>query len=131
MLAWFRAAILLASFKRLTKVLERRRAHLDSRSLDKHQLSQASCIGNLVASAARHTPWQSLCLVQVLVVQRMLVKRGICGQIYLGACRGAETSTGHAGFSAHAWLQCGDVIVNGAAGHKNFTVVSVFSWAEN
>ncbi len=47
-------------------------------------------IGYLVAAAARYTPWQSRCLVQVLVTQRLLAKRNIPGQFYLGVRRGCE-----------------------------------------
>ena len=85
-------------------------------------------IGRLVAAASRITPWQSLCLTQVLVVQRLLASRDIPGQFYLGVRRGGELTDDPAGLSAHAWLQCGEDIVNGKAGHEEFTVVSAFSW---
>ncbi len=85
-------------------------------------------IGRLVATAARFTPWQSLCLTQVLVTQRLLAKRNIPGQFSLGVLRSRELTDDSSGLSAHAWLQCGDVIVNGVAGHERFTVVSNFSW---
>lgn len=87
-------------------------------------------IGYLVAAAARVTPWQSLCLIQVLVVQRLLATRGIPGQFYLGVRRGCELTDDPTGLSAHAWLQCGEHIVNGAVGHERFTVISTFSWGQ-
>jgi hypothetical protein len=92
------------------------------------QQDEAVMIGRLVAVAARFTPWQSRCLTQVLVAQRLLAKRNIPGQFQLGVQRDSDSIIDPAGFSAHAWLQCGDVIVNGAAGHERFTVVSSFSW---
>jgi Transglutaminase-like superfamily len=64
----------------------------------------------------------------VLVAQRLLARQHIPGQFYLGVRRGRERTDDPTGFSAHAWLQCGDVIVNGSAGHAQFTVVSTFSW---
>ena len=85
-------------------------------------------IGRLVTAASRITPWQSLCLTQVLVVQRLLARRDIPGQFYLGVRRGGELTDDPTGLSAHAWLQCGEDIVNGRAGHERFTVVSAFSW---
>lgn len=131
--AWFllgyvRAAILTVSFKRLASLLEHHRDVVTPAPVTPPQLHQATRLGYLVASAARYTPWQSRCLTQVLVVQRMLAKRGIPGQFYLGVRRGCELTDDPAGLSAHAWLQCGGVIVSGAAGHERFTVVSTFSW---
>jgi hypothetical protein len=128
LLGYTRAAILTVSFKRLAAPLERRRDAIGPPSLTPEQYYQASRIGWLVSAAARSTPWQSLCLSQVLVTQRLLAYRGIPGQLYLGVRRGCEQTGAPNGLSAHAWLQCGDQIVNGAAGHERFTVVSTFSW---
>ena len=69
-----------------------------------------------------------LCLVQVLVVQRLLAKRNIPGQFYLGVRRGVEDNKPKSSMAAHAWLQCDEDIVNGAAGHEHFAVVCAFSW---
>ena len=129
MLGWARAAILTVTFKRLCTGLQHHREVVAPSGVSKIQLQQASDIGKLVASAASVTPWQSLCLVQVLVVQKLLKNRKIPGQFYLGVRKGAEGEQDPLGMSAHAWLQCGDAIVSGAAGHQQFTVVSTFSWS--
>ena len=92
------------------------------------QLSMSGAGGGSIAAAARFTPWQSRCLIQVLAAQRLLAKRKIPGQFHLGVQRDSGSIVDPTGFSAHAWLQCGDVIVTGAAGHERFTVVSSFSW---
>jgi Transglutaminase-like superfamily len=133
--AWFllgytRAAILATSFKRLSASLDHHRESIKPPTITPQQLKTATNIGYLVSAAANHTPWQSLCLVQVLVTQRLLAKRNIPGQFYLGVRRGSEFTDDPTGLSAHAWLQCGDQIVNGAAGHEQFTVVSTFRWGE-
>ena len=128
LLGWMRAAILMTSFKRLTRSLEHHPQFPPSTGLHEQQLVRAGRIGKLVAVAARYTPWQSLCLVQVLVVQRLLAQHNIPGQFYLGVRRAAEVDADPVGLAAHAWLQCGEAIVNGAAGHELFTVVSTFSW---
>ena len=128
LLGWMRAAILMTSFKRLTRSLDRHPQLATVARLDEQQLDRADRIGKLVAIAARYTPWQSLCLVQVLVVQRLLAQQHIPGQFYLGVRRGSEVNADPVGLSAHAWLQCGDTIVSGAAGHELFTIVSAFSW---
>ena len=128
LLGYTRAAILTVSFKRLAAPLEHHRDTIAPALVTGQQRHHASRIGYLVSAAAHYTPWQSLCLTQVLVTQRLLAKRGIPGQFYLGVRRGCELTDDHTGLSAHAWLQCGDQIVNGAAGHERFTVVSTFRW---
>lgn len=128
MLGWYRAAVLLVSFKRLTANLQHHPLAMPPPALQPQLREEALAIGRLVAASGRVTPWQSLCLTQVLVVQRLLAARGIPGQFYLGVRRGCERTDDPTGLSAHAWLQCGDTIVNGRAGHEQFTVVSTFSW---
>lgn len=128
LLGWMRASILTTSFKHLARKLEHHQLPPPLLPATPAQQRIAHIIGQLVASAAKYTPWQSLCLAQVLVVQRFLAQRGIPGQFYLGVRRGCELTDDPTGLSAHAWLQCGDYIVNGATGHQRFTVVSTFSW---
>ena len=128
MLGWYRAGILLLSFKRLTRNLQHHAIPTLPVPLSEDQQHEALMIGRLVAAASRITPWQSLCLTQVLVVQRLLASRNIPGQFYLGVRRGCELTDDPTGLSAHAWLQCGEDIVNGRAGYERFTVLSTFSW---
>ena len=127
-LGWVRVAILTTSFKHLARKLEHHRLPLLPLPATPDQQRMAHIIGQLVSSAAKYTPWQSLCLAQVLVVQRLMAQRSIPGQFYLGVRRGCELTDDPTGLSAHAWLQCGDYIASGAAGHQQFTVVSTFSW---
>jgi Transglutaminase-like superfamily len=129
MLGWYRAAVLLVSFKRLARKLQHHPLSVPPQALPPQMRDEAVAIGRLVAAAGRVTPWQSFCLTQVLVAQRLLAKRNIPGQFYLGVRRGCERTDDPTGLSAHAWLQCGDDIVNGRAGHEQFTVVSTFSWS--
>ena len=128
MLGWARAAILMVSFRRLSASLRHHRDIGTPSVLSPRQLQQASRIGKLVASAANATPWQSRCLAQVLVVQRLLSRRNIPGQFYLGVRKGSEDGADPGGLAAHAWLRCDDVIVNGGGGHEEYIVVSTFSW---
>ena len=129
MLGWYRAGILLLSFKRLTRNLQHHALPASPAPLSEDQQQEALMIGRLVAAASRVTPWQSLCLTQVLVVQRLLASRNIPGQFYLGVRRGCELTDDPTGLSAHAWLQCGEDIVSGKARHEEFTVLSTFSWS--
>ena len=126
LLGYYRAAILLSSFKRLSRSLQHCREEPPRTALPEQQRQRAAHLGYLVAGAARFTPWQSRCLVQVLTLQRLMAKEGIAGRFYLGVNR--ESASGE--LSAHAWLRCGEQIVNGAAGHQQFTVVSTYRWLE-
>jgi hypothetical protein len=128
LLGCYRASIILVPFKRITANLQHPPLANSPPALLPLQRDEAIMIGRLVATAARFTPWQSLCLTQVLVTKRLLAKRNIPGQFRLGVLRSRELADDSRGLSAHAWLQCGDVIVNGVAGHERFTVVSNFSW---
>lgn len=132
LLGFYRAGVLCFSLKRLTARLEHHAQAQPCALLSENQETEAVAIGRLVAGAALVTPWQSLCLTQVLVAQRLLLKKNIPGQIYLGVRRVGE-QVAHSGaestdLSAHAWLQCGGQIVNGAGGSEQFAVVSVYSW---
>ena len=90
------------------------------------QIEIASEIGRAVRAAAARTPWDSSCLVQVLAAQRMLRARGVGGEVFIGADTADEQ--GQPGFSAHAWLMCGEVFVTGEAGHARYRPVMSFSW---
>jgi len=128
LLAWYRLCIILVPLRRITATLQHSPVANPPAALPPGQEQEAVMIGRLVAAAARFTPWQSRCLIQVLAAQRLLAKRKIPGQFHLGVQRDSGSIVDPTGFSAHAWLQCGDVIVTGAAGHERFTVVSSFSW---
>jgi len=128
LLGWYRVTLCWFSLERLTADLERHRVALPPAVLTADQLSRATAIGALVSAAARFTPWQSRCLVQVLVAQYLLGRRAIPGQFYLGVRRGSGQTGDPGGLSAHAWLQCGETIVNGAAGHESFTVIAAYRW---
>ena len=60
------------------------------------------------------------------LLQRMLRARGIGGTVFIGADTADEQ--GEPGFSAHAWLMCGEHFVTGEGGNERYTVVAEFSW---
>ena len=128
MLGWYRAAIQLVSFRRLSANLSHSAVPVAPAITTASQRELAALTGRLVARAAVWTPWNSTCLVQVLVLQRLLAARGIPGQFCLGASHSQERAQRGAELLAHAWLQCGDSIVNGADGHELFEVLSTYSW---
>jgi hypothetical protein len=81
-------------------------------------------VGQAVRSAANNTPWESLCLVQAVAAKWMLKQRHVAGTLYLGVTKDAAKTEG---LKAHAWVRCGHIILTGREGHKQFTVVAMFS----
>lgn len=86
-------------------------------------LACASRIGRMLGRAARHTPWESTCLVKGLAARWMLRRRGIGSTLLLGARLDAES--GHR-LAAHAWVLCRDRVVAGEAGHTHYRVLARF-----
>jgi hypothetical protein len=126
LLAWARLQLLRKGFSHFTAGLTLHRTIPATACIPNEQLEQAIELGRLVAIAARYTPWQSRCLTQVLVLRQLLEQRQIPGYFSLGVrtAGGGEEEP----FNAHAWLQCGDTIVNGAVPEGTFTTLSTFSW---
>ena len=127
LLGWARISLLRKSFKVLVAKLDLHRESVLQPPLEPSAQETARSIGWAVRTAASFTPWKSTCLVQVLAAQSMLRKQGIAGVFYLGVTNdGAEQDS--SGFLAHAWLMCNGEFITGEAGHKQYTVVSSFSW---
>lgn len=122
-----RYSLLRRPFKKLVAELNVGRDAVVQTPLEPSARTAALAVGWAVRTAANFTPWESSCLVQVLAAQRLLHKRGIAGVFYLGA-----TNTGAGdeapGFLAHAWLKCNGEFITGESGHRNYTVISSFSW---
>ena len=87
--------------------------------------AEARHVGRAVETMANHVPWKSLCLVKAISAWWMLSRRGITGTVYFGVANDPCKS-----FSAHAWLRCGDRIVTGEKGYKQYRVLACFSKGE-
>ena len=122
MLGWMRAGILLSSFRHMSRGLVHHEDQTAGQTLTPEQERCAQRIGYLVSAAAVATPWRSRCLVQALVVQRLLAERQIPGSLFLGA-RNFEGR-----FCAHAWLMCGNSVVSGGPGHEHYQELTRYSW---
>ena len=118
-----RALALLALAPRVALELARARivlARLDARMIPRlnaraaqrggvlSRSSKVDAVAWLVPRIARRLPWRADCLVQALAGQRCLGASGLASRVVIGA----ETSSA-AGFSAHAWLVCGERVVTG------------------
>lgn len=86
-------------------------------------LKSARMIGEAVRAAAKYTPWESVCLPQAVAAKWMLKRRDIPGVLYLGVMK---DHTKPEKLAAHAWIKSGNVILTGAKGHRQYTVVSRF-----
>lgn len=120
-----RAGILLLPFKWLTCALVLNKNHPNTLPVDQNEQIQAETISKAIRRAANHTPWESACLTKALTIQRMLRKRAIPGIFYLGVAKKEKNKTQ---LKAHAWVKCGNNILTGKTGHRDFNVISIFSW---
>jgi hypothetical protein len=78
-------------------------------------------ISNAVRLVARHTWWESMCLVMAIAGMKMLERRNIESTLYLGTGRDASGK-----MIAHAWLRSGPFYLTGYEVMKEFTVVGTF-----
>ena len=124
-LGMMQVSIRTISFKRLTCSLKQQQSDTEITPLNHRELEIAITIGRAINSAANNTPWESACLVQSLTAQLMLKKRGIPGVFFLGVMKNIDSSEN---LCAHAWSQCGDMIITGHNIHKDFTALSLFRW---
>lgn len=82
---------------------------------------QAKQIRWVVTHISKHTPWESLCLVQSMTVQKMLEKRGIPTTLYLGVNKDTNNE-----MKAHSWIRCGEMYITGGDG-TGYATVAKFS----
>jgi len=79
-------------------------------------------ISRRVARVAARIPWESKCLVQGMVAQRLLRDQGIHSTLYLGVGRDKEDNER---MVAHAWVRCGPYSVCGGDG-EGYAAVAKF-----
>ncbi len=118
-----RLLILVIPFRWLAKSLGRHMAATEENTSES-DLAKARMIGQAVRASAGYTPWESVCLPQAVTAQWMLKRRKIPGTLFLGVTKDQSKPEK---LAAHAWLKCGPMILTGAKGHQQFTVVSTFS----
>ncbi|WP_434798690.1 lasso peptide biosynthesis B2 protein [Terrisporobacter vanillatitrophus] len=77
-------------------------------------------IGNAVINTCNYTPWESLCLVQSMTVQKMLKRRKVSSTLYLGVNKDDKND-----MKAHSWIRCGELFITGGDG-SNYATVAKF-----
>jgi hypothetical protein len=78
-------------------------------------------VGKAIGMAARHVPWNAVCLPQAMAAKAMLVRRGQGSAFHLGATIGKDGRP-----DAHAWLECDGRIVTGGAGMRGISHLARF-----
>ena len=123
LLAVARLLVLTVPFKWLASSIGKHMSE-SGENVDPSELQRARMVGQAVRSAANYTPWKSVCFPQAVAAQWMLKRRHIPATLYLGLSKNEALPQK---LAAHAWLRCGGVILTGASGHRQFTVVAMFS----
>jgi len=118
-----RLGVLILPFRWLAKSLGHHMKQTDT-PLPPAKMQLARMIGGAVRSAANYTPWESVCLPQAVAAKWMLKRRNIPVTLYLGVMKDKKKQEK---LAAHAWVKCGQIILTGAKGHRQYTVVSTFS----
>jgi len=90
-----------------------------SERLDPEQRKNASQVADKIKRVAVRTPWESRCLVQAMVAQRLLLQYDLPSTLYLGVGRDDAQK-----MVAHAWLRCGHRYICGGDGSPYATVTT-------
>ena len=80
--------------------------------------TDAERISWAVETAARIVPTAKNCLVRAIAGREMLARRGVSSQIRLGVAKNSPDI-----LSAHAWLECGGMIVTGEGEHRSYAAM--------
>ena len=119
-------AMSVGGFARLRPLLERcagnRKASTTSATAGSLRTSvEPSTVAWAVTAAASRFPFWHTCLVQALVTDVMLRRRGMPSAIFVGVRRGQIAAS----IDAHAWVESGGAVVIGALEDLgDFTVLS-------
>ena len=87
------------------------------------QEARAVQIGRTVQLAADYAPWRADCYPQAIVARLLLGLYRLPFAISMGLTK--ESATGQT--QAHAWVDCGKVVVTGGEGGGDYSIVAVFS----
>jgi len=80
-------------------------------------------VSDKVKRVANRVPWESKCLVQAMVAQRLLRDYGVGSTLYLGVARSGDADNK---MIAHAWVRSGPYNICGGASEK-YAAVAKFT----
>jgi hypothetical protein len=111
-----RAGLLVAGFRRWKTAVEwLTPVTLSDGAAEQLRIDFARALERRVSAAARHLPLVTNCLDQSMTLWWMLRRRGIAGELRIGA-RKEETR-----FEAHAWVELGAAFLDTSGGGRDFT----------
>jgi len=90
------------------------------------QLDYATRVGVLIGGVSKWLPFRTMCFEQALTASAFLKERGVGHSIHFGVKKNGDQSDQ---LEAHAWTTCGDAIITGKRGHRQYQEVAVFSCA--
>lgn len=64
-----------------------------------------------ISAVARNLPGSTTCLAKALATQTMLRRRGVISELRIGVRNGSDDGRP---LDAHAWVECGELVVMGA-----------------
>lgn len=96
---------------------------LKEQSATQVQMDEALQIGRLIRGMGKFMPFRTMCFEQALSCAEVLRSKGISYCIHFGVKKDKKVPDG---LEAHAWLQCGNEIVTGKRGHRQYQRLSSF-----
>lgn len=124
-----RLALVTMPFRMLAPLLgEHRGAATLLQYAKPEQQQTARRIGGIVTVIARHTPWDSKCLVQAIMACLLLRWYDIPYAVYLGVANDSGASVTRS-MKAHAWTTVGPIVITGRQGHRAYTVTATFAFS--
>jgi transglutaminase superfamily protein len=121
-----RAKLVLFSFRRIAARLgevsspDLPSANPAADRLRTQPVAAARDIGWAVSCAARHVPFEAVCLPQAIAAKKMLARRGVKSVLHFGVARGEDS------LDAHAWVDSDGVEVTGYPVAGRFREVARF-----
>lgn len=79
-------------------------------------------ICNAMKRSSRYLPFKRKCLIDAVIVKKMLEKRGIKTTLYLGVSKKEQNE-----MIAHAWLVLGNEVIVGKQGMEKFVPVEWYT----
>ena len=118
-----RAAVVALPFRWVAAILRRQEGtRAADNEVDVSSASRARRVAWAVRRTSRYTPWLSNCLAKAIAGRCMLRRRRIPSTLYFGVTKDDDS-----GFAAHAWLQCGEMILTGGSNLGRYAVVAEFA----
>ena len=133
--AWLlvaRLSLIFVSFPRLARRLGTLVAPADARALrakldaKQDQARIAEEVGWAVTRAARHVPFNAVCLPQAMAARIMLKRRGVDSVLHFGARIGQDKVGPDKPIDAHAWLDAAGIEVTGYPVASTFAEIACF-----